>query len=168
MNTFAGIEKEFAEFDKSAILLQSIPYDGTSTWGKGADNGFEAFMEAAENMEIYDIETNSEVYKRGIHVLPELSDFSSPEDMYLKVLKKSKEIIATNKFPTFFGGEHSVSIGIIEAMRHKYSNLTVLQLDAHADLRPQYHDSPYSHACAVHQASKTTNLVQVGIRSGFR
>jgi len=165
MNTFAGIEKEFAEFDKSAILLQSIPYDGTSTWGKGADNGFEAFMEAAENMEIYDIETNSEVYKRGIHVLPELSDFSSPEDMYLKVLKKSKEIIATNKFPTFFGGEHSVSIGIIEAMRHKYSNLTVLQLDAHADLRPQYHDSPYSHACAVHHASKTSNLVQVGIRS---
>ena len=163
--TFAGIEKEFAGYENAAILLQSIPYDGTSTWGKGADGGFEAFLEAAGNMEIYDIETSSEVFRKGIHILPEIMENSSPEALYNEVLDKSRELLETGKFLTFFGGEHSVSIGIIEAFQNKYSDLTVLQLDAHADLRPKYLGSPYNHACALHAASFTTNLIQVGIRS---
>jgi agmatinase len=68
IRTFAGIDEKFAGFDQASILLQSIPYDGTSTWGKGADGGFQAFLEAAENMELYDIETDSEVYRKGIHL----------------------------------------------------------------------------------------------------
>ena len=163
--SFAGIDEEYAGFDKAAILLQSIPYDGTSTWGKGADGGFEAFLEAAENMEIYDIETDSEVFRNGIHILPEISETSSPEAVYKAVLSKIRELLGFGKFLTFFGGEHSVSIGIIEAFRNKYPDLTVLQLDAHADLRPEYLGSPYNHACALHSASLTTNLIQVGIRS---
>ncbi|MFH0757823.1 MAG: agmatinase [Bacteroidota bacterium] len=162
---FAGIESGNTDFDQAAILLQSIPYDGTSTWGKGADGGFEAFLEAAENMEIYDIETDSEVYKHGVHILNEISESSSPETVYEAVKLKSCELLKTGKFLTFFGGEHSVSIGIIEAFREAYSDLTVLQLDAHADLREEYLGSPYSHACALHAASRETNLVQVGIRS---
>ena len=63
--TFAGIEEEYASLENSKILLQSIPYDGTSTWGKGADKAFQSFLDAAENMELYDIETDSEVYKKG-------------------------------------------------------------------------------------------------------
>jgi len=165
MRQFAGIDEQYCSFDNSATLLQSIPYDGTSTWGKGADKGFPAFLEALENMELYDIETNSEVYKRGIHILPDISDFLSPEDMVEKVYTKSKEILDSGKFPTFFGGEHSISIGIIKSFYEKYPNLTVLQLDAHTDLRPQYDGTPNNHACAVHDASKNTNLIQVGIRS---
>ena len=69
MRTFAGIPENLATYEKASILLQSIPYDQTSTWIKGADKGFSAFLEAAENMELYDIETNSEVYKKGIHLL---------------------------------------------------------------------------------------------------
>ena len=162
---FAGIDDDFASFDQAKILLQSIPYDGTSTWGKGADKGFEAFMDAAENMELYDIETDSEVYKQGIHTLAELDEFDSPEDMFNKTYSRTKELLALHKFPTFFGGEHSVSIGIIKAFYEKYQNLTILQLDAHADLRPNYGGTPYNHACAVYDASKNTNLIQVGIRS---
>lgn len=165
LRTFAGIEEEYAGFDNAGILLQSIPYDGTSTWGKGADGGFEAFLEAAENMEIYDIETDSEVFRKGIHLLPEISENSSPEAVYHAVLRKTKELLCHGKFLTFFGGEHSVSIGIIEAFRNEYPHLSVLQLDAHADLRPEYLGSSYNHACALHAASKETNLVQVGIRS---
>ena len=165
MKTFAGIEQEFAGFETSSILLQSIPYDGTSTWGKGANKGFDVFIEASENMELYDIETDSEVYKRGIHILPAINDQSSPEKVYESVLKTTLEHLKANKFLTSFGGEHSVSIGLIEAHRQKFQNLTVLQLDAHADLRESYLGSRYNHACAVHQASKTTNLIQVGIRS---
>lgn len=162
---FAGIPEEFTSFDSAAIVLQSIPYDGTSTWGKGADKGFARFLEAAENMELYDIETESEVYRRGIHILPEMKEKSSPENVYKAVYKDARKAIQTGKFPTFFGGEHSISIGIIRAFYEIYPNLTVLQLDAHTDLRPEYNGSPYNHACAVYDASRKTNLIQVGIRS---
>lgn len=163
--TFGGIDEVFAAFEQAKILLQSIPYDGTSTWGKGADHGFEAFLEAAENMELYDIETDSEVYRKGIHIPGAIDEKSSPEAVYHAVLKKTTELLKSDKYLTFFGGEHSISIGIIEAFRKTYPDLSVLQLDAHADLREEYLGSPYNHACAMHAASKDTNLVQVGIRS---
>jgi agmatinase len=165
MRNFAGIEEEYCSFEYAATLLQSIPYDGTSTWGKGADKAFPAFMDALENMELYDIETNSEVYKKGVHILPEITENVTPESMVNAVYIQSKKLLKTGKFPTFFGGEHSVSIGVIKAFSEKYKNLTVLQLDAHADLRSEYDGTPNNHACALHQASKTCNLVQVGIRS---
>jgi agmatinase len=165
MRNFGGIEDEFASYDKASILLQNIPYDGTSTWGKGADKGFNEFLEAAENMELYDIETNSEVFRQGVHILPAITEKSSPENMCKAVYDNCKKLLKTDKFLTFFGGEHSVSIGLIDAFAEKFENLSVLQLDAHADLRPSYLGSECNHACAVHKASKTTNLVQVGIRS---
>ncbi|WP_321298312.1 agmatinase [Marinifilum fragile] len=165
MRNFAGIEDEYCAFENAATLLQSIPYDGTSTWGKGADKAFPAFLEALENMELYDIETNSEVYKTGVHILPDIVEDESPEAMVKAVYQSAKENLETGKFTTYFGGEHSVSIGVIRAFHEKFDNLTVLQLDAHADLRKEYDGTPFNHACAVHEASKIANLVQVGIRS---
>lgn len=162
---FAGIETDKSNENDAAIYLQSIPYDGTSTWGKGADQGFEVFLDALENMEVYDIETNAEVYLRGVHILDSIKEKESPEKLFQTVYQSTKELLKKDKFLTFFGGEHSISIGIIKAFYEKYSNLTVLQLDAHTDLRPEYHGSPYNHACAVYDASKHTNLIQVGIRS---
>ncbi len=165
MKNFAGIADRFADIYNSRITLQSIPYDGTSTWGKGADKGFEAFMDAAENMELYDIETRSEVYKRGIHTLPPIEENSSPEAMFQAVYESTQEVLKLNKFPTFFGGEHSVSIGIIKAFYEKWPGISILQIDAHTDLRPEYMGTPYNHACAVYDASQNAHLVQVGIRS---
>jgi agmatinase len=162
---FAGIPEKYASFNNAEILLQSIPYDGTSTWGKGADKGFERFLEASENMELYDIETDSEVYRKGIHILPEIREKSAPEKVFEKVYHNTLQILQSGKFPTFFGGEHSISIGIIKAFYETYPDITILQLDAHADLRPQYHGSAYNHACALYDASKNADLIQVGIRS---
>ncbi len=165
MRTFANISNEYSTIENSNVILQSIPYDGTSTWGKGADRGFQAFLEAAENMELYDIETDSEAYFQGIYMPDEWNEFASPELMFQSVYSNTKKLLQTNKFLTFFGGEHSVSIGVIKAFYEKYENLTVLQLDAHADLRPAYDGSKYNHACAVYDARQNTNLIQVGIRS---
>ena len=165
MRNFAGTEDQYCDKDTAKIWLQSIPYDGTSTWGKGADNAFEPFLDALENMELYDIETNSEVYKKGVHILSEITENKSPEAVFNTVYQSTQQLLTSEKFLTFFGGEHSISIGIIKAFYEKYKNLTVLQLDAHADLRDQYHGSPYNHACALHDASKNANLIQVGIRS---
>lgn len=162
---FGGIPEEFCGYDRAEILLQPVPYDGTSTWGKGADKGFDAFLEAAGNMELYDIETGSEVYKKGIHILDEINEERSPEEVFEAVRNRTETLLQTGKFLTFFGGEHSISIGIIEAFRAKYPEITVLQLDAHADLRPSYLGSEFNHACAMHRASQHLNLVQVGIRS---
>jgi agmatinase len=162
---YAGITDEFAQLETSKVVLIPVPYDGTSTWGKGADKGPEAFLAASENMELYDIETGSEVYVQGIHLTEALTENSSPEAMVNAVHKTTKEYIKRNKFVTLFGGEHSVSIGSIRAFNECFDNLTVLHIDAHADLRESYDGTKYNHACAVHEASQSTNLVQVGIRS---
>ena len=165
MKTFGAIEKKYSEFDSADILLQPISYDGTSTWGKGADKSLAAFLKASENMELYDLETDSEVYKRGIHLLSEMKAKATPEKMFEAIYQQTKKLLNFNKFLTFLGGEHSISIGIIKAFYERYSSLTVLHLDAHADLRPSYLGSKYNHACAVYDASQNVNLIQVGIRS---
>ena len=165
-NTYAGIPAENATYENSRVVLVTVPYDGTSTWGKGADKGPELFLDASENMELYDIETDSEPYLQGVYRAGEVAEKSSPERMVKEVYKKTKELIKDrNKLFTLIGGEHSVSIGSIRAVGEEYHNLTVLQLDAHTDLRPEFHGSKNNHACAVFEANQKHKLVQVGIRS---
>lgn len=166
MQTYAGIPEENAQLESSKVVLVTVPYDGTSTWGKGADKGPELFLDASENMELYDIETGTEPYLEGVYLAGEITEKSSPEAMTEAVYQKTKELLShEDKLFTLFGGEHSVSIGSIRAVGEKFENLTVLQLDAHTDLRPDFHGSTSNHACAVFEASQKHNLVQVGIRS---
>ncbi|MEZ4859070.1 MAG: agmatinase [Flavobacteriaceae bacterium] len=163
--TYAGIPQQNAALETSKIVLIPVPYDGTSTWQKGADKGPEAFLNASENMELYDIETQTEVYKQGVYLAEAITEKSSPEAVVDKVHKTVKDYILRNKFVTIFGGEHSISIGTIRAFNECFDDLTVLHIDAHADLRKEYEGSKCNHACAVYEASQTTNLIQVGIRS---
>ncbi|WNH08183.1 agmatinase [Thalassobellus suaedae] len=164
-NTYAGIPEEFAKLERAKIVLIPVPYDGTSTWQKGADKGPDAFLNASENMELYDIETGTEVYQQGVFLADAVTEDASPEAMVDAVHLATKKYIKKNKFVTIFGGEHSISIGTIRAFNEMYPSLTVLHIDAHADLRKEYDGSTCNHACAVYEASQTTNLIQVGIRS---
>ncbi|WP_405566819.1 agmatinase [Polaribacter sp. Asnod6-C07] len=163
--TYAGISEKYGNLSTSKIVIIPVPYDGTSTWQKGADKGPQAFLEASENMELYDIETDSEVYKEGVYLADAITENASPETMVDAVHDITKKYINRNKFVTVFGGEHSISIGTIRAFNECFNNLTVLHIDAHADLRKEYEGSKCNHACAVYEANSTTNLVQVGIRS---
>ncbi|MGM5469501.1 agmatinase [Flavobacteriaceae bacterium LMO-SS05] len=163
--TYAGIPEEFAKLETSKIVLIPVPYDGTSTWGKGSDKGPEAFLVASENMELYDIETDTEVYQQGVYLADAIKESASPEAMVDAVHKATKLYIKKNKFVTVIGGEHSISIGTIRAFNECFDNLTVLHIDAHADLRKEYLGSACNHACAVYEAHHNTNLIQVGIRS---
>ncbi|TNJ43854.1 agmatinase [Tamlana fucoidanivorans] len=165
VKTYAGIPEEFAKLEQAKIVLIPVPYDGTSTWQKGADKGPKAFLEASENMELYDIETGTEVYQQGVYLTEAVTENASPEAMVEAVHQTTKKYIKKNKFVTIFGGEHSISIGTIRAFNEMYPSLTVLHIDAHADLRQSYEGSTCNHACAVYEASQTTNLIQVGIRS---
>jgi len=163
--TYAGIPEEFAEYKDAKVVILLVPFDCTSTWRKGADKGPEAFLVASENMEIYDLESDTEVYRHGIWLSEFLECNPDPAKMTLQVKSRADKYFSDNKIFTMIGGEHSVSIGAIMAAEGKFSDLSVLQLDAHSDLRSEYNGSTFNHACALHWASKNTNLIQVGIRS---
>lgn len=164
-NNFAGIPDEYAGLDNAKVVVIPVPYDGTSTWQKGADLGPDALLDAAQNMELYDIETDTQVYEEGIYLAPPVTENSSPEAMVEAVHKTVASYLDMGKFVTAIGGEHSISIGVIRAFMERFPNLTILQIDAHADLRESYEGSKCNHACAVYEANEKANLVQVGIRS---
>jgi len=162
---FADLPQKYSRLEDSAVVILPVPYDGTSTWGKGADKGPQAIIEASANMELYDIETDSQVYLKGIFTDELLQPPPHPEDVVEKVAEKVGAHIEKNRFTVVIGGEHSVSIGSIRAYARKYKNLTVLQLDAHSDLRDEYNGSKYNHACVMARARQLCPVVQVGIRS---
>ncbi|WP_185851541.1 agmatinase [Blattabacterium cuenoti] len=165
--TFAGIPKKYALLEKSKIVLIPVPYDYTGTWKKGSKKGPKAFLSASEHMELYDIETNSEVYKKGIFIVPSpIVNSSIPsKEMIKKVYDITKKYLFKKKFVTLIGGEHSISIGSIRAFGETYTNMSILHMDAHADLRPMYNGDPYNHACSMYEASKKYPVIQIGIRS---
>ncbi|MEI6596784.1 MAG: agmatinase [bacterium] len=162
---FGDLLKKYSKLENARVVILPVPYDGTSTWGKGADKGPEAILEASANMELYDIETDSEVYKKNIFTAKPVLEKGAPEKMVKKVKLAVGEFLKQNKFVVTLGGEHSVTAGVVEAYAGKFKNLSVLQLDAHADLRPEYHGSKYNHASTMARVSKLCPIVQVGIRS---
>ena len=164
-NNFAGIDRSFSEFGTSKIAILPIPYDKTSTWIKGADKGPFALLEASQALEWYDIETNTEVYKKGIYLHPPIDADCKVTDMVLEVEKEVDSLLSKDKFVVGLGGEHSISIGIVKSFNKKFKNLSVLQLDAHADLRDEYENSKFNHACVGQRIKEVCPLVQVGLRS---
>lgn len=157
---------EFSGRESSEIVILPVPYDETSTWIKGADKGPFALLEASSELELYDVETSSEVYTHGIFTHPPLEVAGlSPADMVKKVKTVTAGLIDEKKFVVTIGGEHSVSIGPVMAHAEKFENMCVLQLDAHADLRKEYKGSPYNHASVMARVKEICPAVQVGIRS---
>ncbi len=165
---FGGIdEEEFSNFDSARILILPVSYEGTVSYGTGTGAGAMAIVDASRNMELYEEETDSEVYKIGIHTLPEFTPRDTPEGMMADLYSYSKKLLELDKFICTLGGEHSVSAPIIQAHHEKYDNLSVLQIDAHADLRDTYDGTPHSHASIMARVVKDLRIpsVQVGIRS---
>jgi agmatinase len=162
---FGDLPKKNSKLEIAKIVILPVPYDGTSTWGKGADKGPEAIIEASANMELYDIETDFEVYQQNIFTAKPIMEKGAPEKMTKKVKQAAGEFLKKDKFVVTIGGEHSVTAGVVSAYADKYKNLSVLQLDAHSDLRPEYQGLKYSHASAMARVRELCPIVQVGIRS---
>jgi agmatinase len=161
---FGGSELDY-DYSRSGIIILPVPYDKTSTWMKGSDKGPDAIMEASVNLEFYDVETGTEVHKKGIHTVQPVSEKRSPEALIDAVCSKVRQIIGDNKFPVIVGGNHTVSIGSVKAFAEHYHDLSVLQLDAHSDLRQEYEGSRFNHACSMSRMMEMVPAVQVGIRS---
>lgn len=165
MERFAGVPDQYAVYETAKMVVLPVPYDETSSWIKGSDKGPEALLDASVALEWYDIETQTQVYKKGIFTALPITEKSSPELLCNAVQERVTTYLKDGKFPVTIGGNHTVSIGAIRAAASQYADLTILQMDAHSDLRPSYEGSPLNHACVMYQASQLCPITQVGIRS---
>lgn len=163
---FAGLPDEFADPVNSKIAILPVPFDLTTTYQHGTDKGPQALIEASRNLELYDIETHSEVYKKGIYTVSPIAA-DSCEELQLGLKNKVRELLAKNKFVVTIGGEHSISFAPIKAHAECFPNLSVLHLDAHADLQDAYEGNPWSHASVMARVIELplASVVSVGIRS---
>jgi agmatinase len=165
MTGFGDLPEPFGDPARARVAIVPVPYDGTSTWLKGADRGPAAILEASAHLELYDLETSTEPYRRGILTDPPVTEGSTPEAMAQAVEERVSAHLRAGRFPVVLGGEHSVAIGAMRAAAARYPGLSFLQLDAHTDLRPEYEGSRCNHACVMARARELGPIVQVGIRS---
>ena len=161
---FGGNEVVY-DYAGSEIIILPVPYDETSTWMKGSDMGPEAILEASVNLEFYDVETSSEAHLKGIHTVDPILAKGSPEKLVNEVYNRTLKLLSEDKFPVIIGGNHTVPIGAFRAFSERFENLSILQLDAHGDLRQTYEGSEFNHACAMARAREYAPIVQVGLRS---
>jgi len=163
---FGGIDPEYATLETAAFVVVPVPYDLTTTYQGGARKGPAAIIEASCNMELYDEELDREIYKSGIHTLPPLEAVAAgPEGMLERVEKAVSGVLEMGKVPVMLGGEHSITLGAVRAARKRCPKLSVLHLDAHADMRESYQGTPFSHACIGRRMRELCPVVQAGIRS---
>ncbi|RMH24350.1 MAG: agmatinase [Planctomycetota bacterium] len=167
MTQFLEPPAEFTAADTSSIRIIPVPYDGTSTYRKGADKGPAALIEASTQVECFDIETQTEVHIHGIHTEEPVLCHTTPEDLAPLVRARVSDALRSGRFPVVIGGEHSVTIGAIEAIAEHLGSgrFTVLQIDAHGDTRESYHGSTHNHACVMARAREHATIAQVGIRA---
>ncbi|MCP9496216.1 MAG: agmatinase [Pyrinomonadaceae bacterium MAG19_C2-C3] len=166
---FGGIDDDALSSRESArVLVLPVAYEGTVSYGAGTAQGAQGIIDASRNMELYDEETDTEIYRLGIHTLPAIESAGTPEAMMQSVYEGVRELLALdNKFIVTIGGEHSITAPVVRAHKERYENLSALQIDAHADLRETYDDTPYSHACVMRRITDDMKIpaVQCGIRS---
>lgn len=165
---FLGLEEKYSSFNKSKIIILPCPYERTTSYGKGTSEGPNAILKSSHYVEYFDDETKKEIcFEQGISVLKPLNFGKLNDEKSLELIYKNvKTLIEQGKFVVTFGGEHTISSPIIRAHFERYKNLSVLQLDAHSDLRNEYEGTKYSHACfASRVAEFTTDITQAGIRA---
>jgi len=161
-------ESSLCDYKNSKFVIQQVPYEHTSSYLEGSAKGPAAIVSASHFVEFYDEELDTETYKKcGIATL-EAIDFKDKVDADAIDLieQETKQLIQDGKYVVSLGAEHTVTLGFVKAHAAKYPDLTVLQIDAHSDLRSTYHDNPYSHASVMARIHDLDiRLVQIGIRA---
>lgn len=164
--TFGGLLPEESAFERAQVVVLPIPYEQTTTYGTGTKEGPQAIIAASRHMELYDEELDFEAFRLGIHTLRELEPVASgPQAMLERITEVTRDLLRHGKFVIGLGGEHTISFGLVRAFAERFPGLSVLQFDAHADLRDTYQGTPYNHASVLRRISELVPTVQVGIRS---
>jgi agmatinase len=162
---FCGLEPRLSGFESSKVLMWPVPFEKTVSYGHGTKDGPAAIIDASRNMELYDEEIGGETCEIGIHTLPAMDGERDPGEMVAALKLEAVKLIGNGKFLCMLGGEHSITPPVVHAFADRFKNLSVLQIDAHADLRDAYDGTPFSHASAMRRVVERCPLVQVGIRS---
>jgi agmatinase len=165
-SAFVAPPAEYAAYERARVVVLPVPYDGTTTGRAGAGDGPAAIIAASEDMELYDLDLGFEPYRWGIHTLSELAPHSgNAEATIARIEDVVGELLDDGKFVVTLGGEHTVAVGAVRAHAARVPHLSVLAIDAHADLRDSYLDSPYNHACTLRRILEVAPVTQVGLRS---
>jgi N1-aminopropylagmatine ureohydrolase len=164
---FGGLPEEHSRYESARAVIFPVPLERTATGGQGTRNGPAAILAASRRMGLYDDELQTEPYKQiGIHTLRPIDTMDGTLDEVITELFTAQcGLLDDDKFPVTLGGEHSLTPPLVSAMAKKYKNLSVLQIDAHVDLRNEYQGNPSSHACVMRRVLEVCPAVQVGIRS---
>lgn len=167
-NFLAITEDEHCAYKQSHFVIQSAPYEHTSSYLAGSAKGPSAIIKASQFVELYDEELGQETYKHGgICTLHPMDFDGRVDEKAVKLIEKeTKKLLKDDKFPVTLGAEHTISLGTVRAVKEKYPDVCVLQIDAHSDLRASYHDNPYSHASVMYRIQELgVPLTQIGIRA---
>ncbi len=162
---FLGLTEAEASLDAARYVVLPVAYEATVSWVAGTAKGPRALLEASENLELYDEELRAETYRAGIATLDEVRSEAPPEEFLPELYEECLGAGAGDRVVGMVGGEHSITFPAVKACYERYPDLTVLQLDAHADLRDTYDGTPDSHACVMRRVNEIVPIVQVGIRS---
>jgi len=163
---FGGTLPEAASFDNAKAVILPIPLESTTSYVNGTRNGPREILVASSHMELWDEELNTDIHGIGIYTLPEMElPFDDMGELMAEIRRVVAALVEHDKFPVVLGGEHSLTSPVVAAMAAKHPGLSVLQIDAHADLRDCYMGTRYNHACAMRRVLEFARCTQVGIRS---
>jgi N1-aminopropylagmatine ureohydrolase len=163
---YGGTTPTTTDFEHARVVILPIPLDRTTSYVPGTRNGPHEILVASAHMELWDEETQTDVHSIGIFTLPEMEfPFASMDEVVGEIRRVTAELLDHGKFPCILGGEHSITPAVVGAVAAKYPGLSVLQIDAHADLRESFMGTPHNHACAMRRTLEFARTTQVGIRS---
>lgn len=163
---FGGALPVRRSFDESSVVILPVPVDRTTSYVGGTRNGPHDILQASSHMELWDEEMRADVHGVGIFTLPEMElPFGEMEPLLDEIERVAYEVIGRDKFLVTLGGEHSITPPLVSAAARKYPGMSVLQIDAHADMRDSYMGTRHNHACAMRRSLTHARLTQVGIRS---
>ena len=164
---FLGRENIYSDYDNSKAVVVPVPYEKTTSYGKGTIKGPHAILKASGYVEHYDIEEDMLISKIGISTLPAIKDINSPQRLYTEIKKVTCQILRDKKIPVYLGGEHTITAAIVSAFKTVHSSsFSILHIDAHSDIRDVYDGTKYSHACVMRRVYEMgIKIVSVGVRS---
>jgi agmatinase len=164
---FLGLAEEDAGYEDAKAVIIPVPYDSTTSYRAGTREGPMAILMASRQVELFDLDLMCEPLLSGVHTFPELEpDMRGPGETLENIENAVKAVVADGKLPVILGGEHSITTAPVKAVKEKYGDsLSVLQLDAHSDLRDSYENTPYNHASVMRRVIDLAAITQVGIRN---
>jgi len=163
---FGGAMPTMKSFDESRVVILPVPVDRTTSYVSGTRNGPREILEASSHMELWDEEVGVDVHGVGIFTLPAMElPFGEMGELVGEIRRVAADILSREKFLVTLGGEHSITPPLVSAAAAAFKGLSVLQIDAHADLRDCYMGTPHNHACAMRRSLEFAPVTQVGIRS---